>query len=172
MPPPPSPALPPLHHFFHPAHADEYAATVRLGLDHLVSTLGRVTGPATGRTPEDADRRVAAVDLDHPLGDAAAALEEMSRVWLDDTVWFHEPRYAAHLNCPVLVPALLAELFIAAVNPSLDTFDQSVGATSSSARSSTGPPGGSGSGPVRTGSSPVAAASPTCRRCTSPATAP
>ncbi|GAA0977110.1 L-2,4-diaminobutyrate decarboxylase [Nocardioides aquaticus] len=129
MPPPPSPALPPLHHFFHPAHAHKYAATVRLGLDHLVSTLGRVTGPATGRTPEDADRRVAAVDLDHPLGDAAAALEEMSRVWLDDTVWFHEPRYAAHLNCPVLVPALLAELFIAAVNPSLDTFDQSVGAT-------------------------------------------
>lgn len=129
MPPPPSPAVPPLHHFFHPAHADEYAATVRLGLDHLVGTLGRVTGPATGRTPEDADRRVAAVDLDHPLGDAAEALEEMSRVWLDDTVWFHEPRYAAHLNCPVLVPALLAELFVAAVNPSLDTFDQSVGAT-------------------------------------------
>ena len=44
-------------------------------------------------------------------------------------MWFHEPSYAAHLNCPVVVPALLAELFIASVNSSMDTFDQSVGGT-------------------------------------------
>ncbi|KAB2806998.1 aspartate aminotransferase family protein [Pimelobacter simplex] len=53
----------------------------------------------------------------------------MSRLWLDDAVWFHEPSYAAHLNCPVVVPALLAELFVASVNSSMDTFDQSVGGT-------------------------------------------
>jgi L-2,4-diaminobutyrate decarboxylase len=53
----------------------------------------------------------------------------MSRIYLDDAVWFHEPTYAAHLNCPVVVPALLAEVFVSAVNSSLDTFDQSVGGT-------------------------------------------
>jgi len=114
---------------FHPAHADHYAATLGEGLDHLLRQLKGVSGPATGRTAAAAEQRVAEIDLDRPLADATEVLREMSRLWLDDAVWFHEPSYAAHLNCPVVVPALLAELFVAAVNSSLDTFDQSVGAT-------------------------------------------
>ena len=120
---------PPLHHLFHPANADHYAATIDAGLEHLLGTLQRVAGPATGAAVPEAAARVEAVDLDAPLGDTAEALAELSRVWLDDAVWFHEPSYAAHLNCPVVVPALLAELFIASVNSSMDTFDQSVGGT-------------------------------------------
>jgi len=120
---------PPLHHLFHPANADHYAATIDAGVEHLVSALRQVSGPAAGTGVAEAAARVAAVDLDAPLGDTAAALAELSRVWLADAVWFHEPAYAAHLNCPVVVPALLAELFIASVNSSLDTFDQSVGGT-------------------------------------------
>jgi len=119
----------PLHHLFHPAHADHYAATLGEGLDHLLHRLTEVAGPATGVSPAVAERRVAEVDLDRPLGDTREVLAEMSRLWLDDAVWFHEPTYAAHLNCPVVVPALLAELFVASVNSSLDTFDQSVGGT-------------------------------------------
>ena len=119
----------PLHHLFHPAHAGHYAATLTQGLDHLLRRLEGVDGPATGLGPGVAAQRVAAVDLDRPLADTGEALAEMSRLWLDDAVWFHEPTYAAHLNCPVVVPALLAELFVAAVNSSMDTFDQSVGAT-------------------------------------------
>ncbi len=119
----------PLHHVFHPDHADHYAATLGEGLDHLLRQLKGVAGPATGLSPDAAEQRVAAVDLERPLDDAGQVLAEISRLWLDDAVWFHEPSYAAHLNCPVVVPALLAELFVASVNSSLDTFDQSVGAT-------------------------------------------
>ena len=122
----PSPAL---HHLFHPAHAEEYADAMRLGVEHLTTTLSALGGPATGVPPETAARTVASVDLDRPLGDAEAALAELSRVYLDDAIWFHEPSYAAHLNCPVVIPALLAEVFVSAVNSSLDTFDQSVGGT-------------------------------------------
>lgn len=120
---------PPLHHVFHPDHADHYARTIGAGLEHLLGHLQRVDGPATGTSPEEAASRVAAVDLDTPLGGIEEVLAEMSRLWLQDAVWFHEPAYAAHLNCPVVVPALLAELFVAAVNSSMDTFDQSVGGT-------------------------------------------
>jgi len=95
-------------------------------VDHLAGTAGR---PLTGATPREAAERVAAVDLDHPLGEGAEALAELSRLWLDDAIWFHEPSAAAHLNCPVVMPALMAEVFISGVNPSLDTFDQSAGAT-------------------------------------------
>ncbi len=120
---------PPLHHLFHPANAQCYAETIGAGLEHLVRTLDRVSGPAVGTGVAEAAARVAAIDLDAPLGDTREVLDELSRVWLDDAVWFHEPTYAAHLNCPVVVPALLAELFIASVNSSMDTFDQSVGGT-------------------------------------------
>ncbi len=123
------PARPHDPHLFHPSAAEAYADAMRLGVQHLTDTLARVSGPATGVVAAVAGKAIADVDLDRPLGDTALALEEMSRLWLDDTVWFHEPSYAAHLNCPVLIPALLAEVFVSAVNPSLDTFDQSVGAT-------------------------------------------
>jgi L-2,4-diaminobutyrate decarboxylase len=116
-------------HLLHPQHVDEYVTTMRLGIDHLAETLRRVSGAATGVQPEQAAKLVADIDLDRPLHDAEQALVEMSRIYLDDAVWFHEPTYAAHLNCPVVVPALLAEVFVSAVNSSLDTFDQSGGGT-------------------------------------------
>ncbi|GAA4367706.1 aspartate aminotransferase family protein [Nocardioides caricicola] len=124
-----SPARTGLEHLLHPDHVEQYVATMRTGVDHLADTLRRVSGPATGVLPEQAAKAVVDIDLDRPLGDVAAALAEVSSVYLDDAIWFHEPSYAAHLNCPVVIPALLAEVFVSAVNSSLDTFDQSVGAT-------------------------------------------
>ena len=117
------------HHVFHPDHADGYARLMHQGVDHLTAALRGRHRPATGLQPAEARARVEAVDLDEPLGDVDATLAELTEVYLDDAIWFHDPAYAAHLNCPVVMPALLAELFVSGVNSSLDTFDQSVGGT-------------------------------------------
>ncbi len=122
-------STPPLRHLFHPDNAHQYADDVTDGLRLLLDQLTRVDGPTTGRSPELAAKPVADVDLDRPLGDTGAALAEVRDLWLDDAVWFHDERYAAHLNCPVVIPALVAELLLSAVNTSMDTFDQSVGGT-------------------------------------------
>lgn len=117
-------------HLFHPDHADAWREELSTGIDHLASHLARTRGrPSNGTAPELAAKLVADVDLDVPLRDTSQALEELSRLYLDDAVWFHEPRYAAHLNCPVVIPALLAELYVSSVNTSVDTFDQSIGGT-------------------------------------------
>ena len=55
-----------------------------------------------GRRPRP---RIDAIDLDRPLGDTAAVLDELEEVYLRDAVYFHHPRYLAHLNCPVVIPA-------------------------------------------------------------------
>ena len=108
---------------------DEYAATLHRGVDHLARHLSGLERPFSGITPADSAAKVDPIDLDGPTLDLEDVLAELSEVYLDDAVWFHDPRYAAHLNCPVVVPALLAEVFVSAVNSSLDTWDQSAGGT-------------------------------------------
>jgi L-2,4-diaminobutyrate decarboxylase len=118
-----------LRHLFHPDNLEGYLDAIHAGAGHLASTLAGVRGPGTGADAEQAAGPVAVIDLDEPVETLDEALRELSRVYLDDAIWFHEPAYAAHLNCPVVIPALLAELFVSSVNSSLDTFDQSVGGT-------------------------------------------
>ncbi|HEY4614349.1 MAG TPA: pyridoxal-dependent decarboxylase [Citricoccus sp.] len=91
--------------------------------------LVRAQGPTTGPTVDDLEGRLAGVDLAEPLGSTEAALDEAAGLYLDDAVYFHHPRYAAHLNCPVAVPAVAAEAWVTSINSSMDTWDQSAGAT-------------------------------------------
>ncbi|MFF0177374.1 L-2,4-diaminobutyrate decarboxylase [Micromonospora profundi] len=113
----------------HDGSVEHYRRTIADGVDRVVRRVATVQQPGTGVAPADLAPVVDRVDLDRPLGDAGAALDELEDVYLRDTVWFHHPRYLAHLNCPVVIPALLGEAVLSAVNSSLDTWDQSAGAT-------------------------------------------
>ncbi|MEU6858665.1 aspartate aminotransferase family protein [Glycomyces sp. NPDC046736] len=95
----------------------------------LSERFAAVERPWTGPAPADLAPAVAAVDLDRPLRSFEAAFDEVGELYLDDAVWFHHPRYLAHLNCPVALPAVAAEAVLAAVNTSVDTWDQSAGGT-------------------------------------------
>ena len=95
----------------------------------VTQRLLSVNQPFSGITPQELSAEFATVDLDRPLPSTQAALDELSRLWLRDAVWFHHPRYIAHLNCPITLPTLLAEQLLSAVNTSVDTWDQSAGAT-------------------------------------------
>ena len=98
-------------------------------LDLLVDTVKKVEKPFSGILPEELAGQFRSVDLNHPLGDNDKALAELYNLYLRDAVWFHHPKYLAHLNCPVVLPSLAAEQILAAVNTSVDTWDQSAGGT-------------------------------------------
>ncbi|WP_298802500.1 aminotransferase class I/II-fold pyridoxal phosphate-dependent enzyme [uncultured Pseudokineococcus sp.] len=115
--------------FLRETTADAYVATMSAAVDVLSRSVRGARRPHTGAPQQELQELVDAVDLDAPLGDTPAALEELSRVWLDHAVWFHAPGYVAHLNCPVALPALAADLLASAVNTSMDTYDQSRVAT-------------------------------------------
>ncbi|MDA3805128.1 aspartate aminotransferase family protein [Clavibacter sp. CT19] len=104
-------------------------AALRAAADHVRSAARRADGPFTGITPDRLRRSFAGLDLDRPLGGLDAALDELDDLYLRDAVWFHDPSYVAHLNCPILIPALAGELILSSVNTSMDTWDQSAGAT-------------------------------------------
>ncbi|MEU8526554.1 MULTISPECIES: pyridoxal phosphate-dependent decarboxylase family protein [Streptomyces] len=116
-------------HLLNDATADRYRRSVSEGVERVAEHLAATRRPFTGITPQELAPVVDAVDLDRPLGDTSAALDELQDVYLRDAVYFHHPRYLGHLNCPVVIPAVLGEAVLSAVNSSLDTWDQSAGAT-------------------------------------------
>ncbi|MHC6594315.1 pyridoxal phosphate-dependent decarboxylase family protein [Arthrobacter sp. C152] len=117
------------NHLLNARNSARYVAQVLQGVTAVATKLERTTRPFTGVEPSSLQARVGAVDLDAPLQDTAAALQELDDVYLRDAVYFHDAKYAAHLNCPVVIPALVGEAVLSAVNSSLDTWDQSAGAT-------------------------------------------
>ncbi|MGW4702315.1 pyridoxal phosphate-dependent decarboxylase family protein [Streptomyces sp. NPDC004285] len=116
-------------HLLNDTTAESYRRSVTEGVERVARKLAATRGPFTGVTPAELAPVVDAVDLDRPLGDASAALDELESVYLRDAVYFHHPRYLGHLNCPVVIPAVLGEAVLSAVNSSLDTWDQSAGGT-------------------------------------------
>ncbi|MDT9681172.1 aspartate aminotransferase family protein [Streptomyces sp. TRM76323] len=116
-------------HLLNDATAEQYRRSVTEGVERVARKLATTRRPFTGVTPDDLAPLVSAVDLDRPLGDTSAALDELEELYLRDAVYFHHPRYLGHLNCPVVIPAVLGEAVLSAVNSSLDTWDQSAGGT-------------------------------------------
>ncbi|PSK58965.1 L-2,4-diaminobutyrate decarboxylase [Streptomyces sp. 111WW2] len=116
-------------HLLNDTTAEQYRRSVTEGVERVAAKLATTDRPFTGVTVDALSPRIDAIDLDEPLHDTAAVLDELEDVYLRDAVYFHHPRYLAHLNCPVVIPALLGEAVLSAVNSSLDTWDQSAGGT-------------------------------------------
>jgi L-2,4-diaminobutyrate decarboxylase len=130
----PRPAPQPLNGSAPPALLGRESAAAYRGLiadvaGRLAERFAAVDRPWTGAAPADLAPAVAAVDLDRPLASFEDAFDEVGEVYLKDAVWFHHPAHLAHLNCPVALPAVAAETVLAAVNTSVDTWDQSAGGT-------------------------------------------
>ncbi|MEV6051226.1 lysine decarboxylase DesA [Streptomyces sp. NPDC052107] len=116
-------------HLLNGLTAEHYRSSVTEGVERVAAKLATTDRPFTGVTVDALSPRIDAIDLDRPLGDTAAVLDELEDVYLRDAVYFHHPRYLAHLNCPVVIPAVLGEAVLSAVNSSLDTWDQSASGT-------------------------------------------
>lgn len=110
---------------FSPRNAERYRAVVRATVDRTADRVTTVERPTTDTPAAELRRRVRAVDLDAPALGTDAALAEVDDLFVREAVWFHDPASLAHLNCPVALPAVAAEAVLAAVNPSVDTWDQS-----------------------------------------------
>jgi len=107
----------------------DYRQGMQAVMDLLQHRLEGTTGPFSGILPGELAPLFSRVDLDCPLGNLEQALVEVDDLYLRDAVYFHHPRYLAHLNCPVTLPAVLAEAIQSGVNTAVETWDQSAGAT-------------------------------------------
>ncbi|MEV2217428.1 lysine decarboxylase DesA [Streptomyces sp. NPDC050997] len=116
-------------HLLNDTTAEHYRRSATEGIERVAAKLATTSRPFTGVTVDALSPRIDEIDLDRPLHDTTAVLDELEDVYLRDAIYFHHPRYLAHLNCPVVIPAVLGEAILSAVNSSLDTWDQSAGGT-------------------------------------------
>lgn len=105
--------------------ADLYRSLVSQTASRVAERFAGVTQPSSGASRAELQRQVDVVDLAGSGVGAHSAIQEIDELFLAHAVWFHHPMYAAHLNCPVALPAVAAETVLAAVNTSVDTYDQS-----------------------------------------------
>jgi L-2,4-diaminobutyrate decarboxylase len=104
---------------------DLYRSLVAQTASRVAARFAEATQPSSGASRAELQRQVDAVDLTASGVGTPTAIREIDELFLENAVWFHHPAYAAHLNCPVALPAVAAEAVLAAVNPSVDTYDQS-----------------------------------------------
>ncbi|WP_428743595.1 pyridoxal phosphate-dependent decarboxylase family protein [Tenacibaculum sp.] len=58
-----------------------------------------------------------------------SVLEELNNLYIKNAIAFHNPNYVAHLNCPITLPSIIAEMITTTINTAVETWDQSTSAT-------------------------------------------
>lgn len=119
----------PTEFIFNQANLQAYEACLIQGLNLVRSRLENTSKPFSGILPKELALQFANLELDQPLESISDALKELESLYLKDAIYFHHPKYMAHLNCPIVYPAILAEQILSSINSSLDTWDQSAGGT-------------------------------------------
>ncbi|MDD2608528.1 MAG: aspartate aminotransferase family protein [Giesbergeria sp.] len=84
--------------------------------------------PYSGLTPAALQQQLAC-DLSAPQGLPAAEILARLGTVVAHCIRLDHPHTAAHLHCPPLAISVAAELVVAALNPSMDSFDQAPAAT-------------------------------------------
>lgn len=116
-------------YLFNQHNLGRYESDVKKGLELIKRTITENDQPFSGILPRELAPTIQGINLDLPLKKTQKALDELSEVYLKDAVYFHNPKYVAHLNCPIVYTTVMAELIISSINTSVDTWDQSAGAT-------------------------------------------
>ncbi|MBC9929222.1 pyridoxal phosphate-dependent decarboxylase family protein [Chitinophaga qingshengii] len=118
-----------LKDIFYEETAGGYQQAIDKARDAVLGFLRDTEQPFSGIRPAVIREAVYSTDLNRPLADYDALLAEVHALYIRHATAFHLPQYIAHLNCPVVIPALAAEVIISAINSSQDTYDQSAGGT-------------------------------------------
>ncbi|WP_247003133.1 pyridoxal phosphate-dependent decarboxylase family protein [Halosolutus gelatinilyticus] len=108
---------------------DAYREAIARASEAVVAAFAEREDPYSGASPE----RLAGQFSDPVVPAAGEPLEtvidDVAERVLAHSVGTSNPRCAAHLQCPPMIPGLAAETLLTATNQSLDSFDQAPAAT-------------------------------------------
>lgn len=98
--------------------------------DTLVQSLKSTEHPYRGKTPDEIESEIRQlVSFQEDRQSFSDVMDELGKTVIDNSLFISNEKSIAHLHCPPLIPAVVGELLIGAMNQSLDSWDQSPSAT-------------------------------------------
>lgn len=121
--------FPNLENLFCDINIHEYQNVMQKAQESVIAFLEENNQPFSGVSPKELRKQFENIDLNSYPQSYEEVFEEVRTLYTQHAIAFHHPKYVAHLNCPVVIPAVAAEMLISSINSSLDTWDQSAGGT-------------------------------------------
>jgi diaminobutyrate-2-oxoglutarate transaminase len=118
-------------HFIHTGEfgSTEFASVMNHTTAAMKSVFEKVNAPYSGMDPKALEEAIHAVDLDNKNAPLKAVIDDAAELVAKNSIFTQHPDCIAHLHTPPLMPAVAAETMIAALNQSMDSWDQSSSAT-------------------------------------------
>ncbi|EGQ8496194.1 diaminobutyrate--2-oxoglutarate transaminase family protein [Vibrio alginolyticus] len=118
-------------HFIHTGEmgSNEFASVMNHTTTAMKSVFEQVTTPYSGMDPKALEAAIHDVDLDNGNAPLKSVIDDAAELVAKNAIFTQHPDCIAHLHTPPLMPAIAAEAMIAALNQSMDSWDQASSAT-------------------------------------------
>ncbi|EJG1639044.1 pyridoxal phosphate-dependent class III aminotransferase [Vibrio alginolyticus] len=118
-------------HFIHTGEmgSNEFASVMNHTTTAMKSVFEQVTAPYSGVDPKALEAAIHDVDLDNGNAPLKFVIDDAADLVAKNAIFTQHPDCIAHLHTPPLMPAIAAEAMIAALNQSMDSWDQASSAT-------------------------------------------
>lgn len=113
-----------------PGGADAYLEKLSFALKQMVTVFSDADKPYSGMAPEQLETLINQMVIPKDgNGDITQSTLDAVNTVAKNAVMVQHPNCIAHLHTPPLLPALVAELILSALNQSMDSWDQASSAT-------------------------------------------
>ncbi len=109
--------------------ADEFSAVMNHTTSAMKQLFEQVDKPYSAMEPNLLESLIQSVDLDSNNMSLQQVISETTDLVAKNSIFTQHPNCIAHLHTPPLMPAIAAEAMIAALNQSMDSWDQASSAT-------------------------------------------
>lgn len=104
--------------------AEEFMAALNQAAFLAAQAIHTADHPVPQHEPGDISELVNSIDLATPQHTLEDCFRELREIWLDSAVFYHHPNYISHLNCPVALPAVAADVLATSLNTAVESWDQ------------------------------------------------
>lgn len=111
------------------AGSDEFAKVMNHATAAMKSIFEQVDAPYSGLEPKLLEQAINSVDLDNKNAQLVDVIGDTAELVAKNSILVQHPDCIAHLHTPPLMPSIVAESMIAALNQSMDSWDQASAAT-------------------------------------------
>lgn len=109
--------------------SDVFAQAMNHATAQMKQLFEQADSPYSGVDPQQLERMINAIDLDRAHGSLEEIITETTALVGRHSIILQHPDCIAHLHTPPLMPAIIAESMMAALNQSMDSWDQAPAAT-------------------------------------------